>query len=145
MALIVYPADNYDSFGTLVEIDAYVATLTTSETWDSLTDAVKEVYCRQATTLIASCNGITLPDDTTEDLKKAQAISAVYISVNSVEDYDPNARAVTYEKVDTLAVAYDANKKSDGVTIPPYAQSFLKQYGCSKSNTGFSQSHLGRS
>lgn len=145
MALIVYPLDDWDSFGTLAELDAYVALLTTSTTWGDLDDATKEVYYRQSATLIASCQNITLPDDTTEDLKKAQAINAVNITSNSIEEYDPNDRAVTYEKVDTIARAYDANKRSGGLTIDPYAQTFLKQYGCKKSNTGFSQTYAGRS
>lgn len=145
MALTVYPADNWDSFGTLEEVDTYITNNLISPQWQALDDPTKEVYCRQATALIKSCPKITLPDETSVDLVSAEGVTAVYALQNDVTSYDPTYESVTKEKVDVIEIQYDPSRKNDTASIPPYAQSYLEQYGCSKSSSGFSQTYAGRS
>lgn len=145
MALIVYPADGWDSFGTLAEIDDFITKNLVAPEWIALDDTTKEIYARQATTLISSCPNITLPDDTSDALMQGQAITAVYALSTPITGYDPNERSVKRQKVDVIEIEYDTALKGQATTIPPYAQTYLSQYGCKQSTGGFSQTYAGRS
>ena len=146
MALIIYPADNWDSFATEPQITALIESHVHSEEWDLLTVSQREIYLRQSTKLIASCPNITLPETPELDLQIAEAFMSVHIMNNSVTDYDLNDRAITSEKVDSIKVTYDPNlKSSSNLSITPMAALYLNQYGCTVKRGGFSQAYVGRS
>ena len=87
--LIVYPTDNWDSFTSLADAETNIANNIPSASrvgWDALTvDADKEIYLRQATTIIRG--KITLPSTLEDDLKLATAYQANYsVGIDQTRD-----------------------------------------------------------
>lgn len=145
MALVVYPATGWNSFVDLARADEIIENFVNDNGWGGLDDTVKEQYLTQTALQISLCPNITLPDDVTQHLELAQCYLAVYAINADMIGYDPNEKAVNYEAVDTVKVAYDTNKKGSASDFPPIVNDLLRHYGCKKSSGGFSQTYAGRS
>ena len=78
------------------------------------------------------------------DLEVAQCYLTVHALTVDMLAFDYNDKAITGERVDTLGVTYDVDKKGSASDFDTMTQALLSQYGCSNSNTGFRQSFLGR-
>ncbi len=150
MGLIIYPADLWQSFTTVLEADLIISTFVESEgkaVWDSyLDDAPKEAILAQTGLQIKLCPNITLPDDVTTDLELAQCYLTIHALTVDMLSFSVNDKAISEEHAGAVGVSYDVNLKADNNSaFDPMTQALLNQYGCNKSNSGFSQSYLGRS
>ncbi len=88
MALLVYPADPYDSFAPLQTLDDIMTSLVGDNKFLSLTEPEKEVFYRQATMMIRQCPNIQLPPTGEHNLAMAQAIIASSYSINNAVSVD---------------------------------------------------------
>lgn len=150
MGLIIYPADLWQSFTTVLEADLIISTFVESEgkaVWGSYTDdAPKEAILAQTGLQIKLCPGIKLPDAVTTDLELAQCYLVIHALTTDMLSFDANSKAISEEHAGAVGVSYDTSLKADdNMTFDPMTQALLRQYGCSSSNSGFSQSYLGRS
>jgi len=135
--LILYPLDDANSFVDVTEADTIIGGFVPSDgktAYLALLEADKEAYLRQAFTQISSCSGITLPDTSESALGTAQCYLVVYSQTVETVNVDPNERAVTGERVDTLGVTYDSDKRVSSDTFPPMVYSLLRPYGCVDGN-----------
>jgi len=145
MSLIIFPTTDWDSFLSVLECTAMSDSYIASNKFASLADDVaKEIILRQTALQISQCPNIVLPDDITKSLQMAQMYLVEQALTTDMISYDANDRAVTSESVDTLAVTYDADKKGGNDDFSPMVSSFLRQYGCNNTNSGFAQVSLGR-
>ena len=147
MALIVYPTDDWDTFIDVTESDSIITGMVQNDnTRAYLTLQVdqKEAVLRQTATQIRLCSNITLPEDNEGDLQLAQCYLTVHAMGVDMTAYDPNEKAVTYEKVGSLATAYQAGMKGSSTDFDSMTSSLLRQYGCSGQSSGFSQSKVAR-
>ena len=145
--LIIYPTIDWNSFISVADADIIIEGFTPSvgkDAYLALDEAGKEAQLRQASFNIRLCPNITLPDDTTLYLEMATCYLVVHEMTIDTMSYDPNDKAITSESVDTLSVTYDAQKKGNADDFPPIVSTFLKDYGCQKTSTGFRQVSLGR-
>jgi hypothetical protein len=136
MALTIYPDTNYDSFSTVADATAYLTNnLPASQfaDWTALvTDAEKEVFLRQATTLIQK--KITLPSTLEDDLKKA----CIYLANHSIginmtnKDTDSNVKVD--EVVGVVKTEYFAPNQPLN-TFPDIVDLLLKDYGAIQSGS----------
>ena len=135
--LILYPLDDANSFVDVTEADAIIGGFVPSDgkaAYLALLEADKEAYLKQAYLQIVSCGGITLPETSESALGSAQCYLVVYSQTVETVNVDPNERAVTAERVDSLAVSYDADKRVSSDTFPPMVYSLLRTYGCVDGN-----------
>lgn len=147
MALIAYPATDWNTFGDLATIDANINAMVVSANvtaYLALTLAEKEAILIQTARQIRLCGKITLPETLEDDLVLAQSYLAVYAVGLDMLEYDPNNKAVTYEKVGDIATAYANGQKGSNTDFDPMTSSLLKQYGCRGRSSGFSQSTVTR-
>ncbi len=144
MALILYPAENWDSFASVEAADIIIGGFVDDGGYLTLDEAGKEAILRQTALQIKLCKNITLPATLESDLEVAQCYLVTYAMTVNMLAYDPNGRAVTGESVGEISVSYDASYKSgDASSFPPMTESLLNQYGCSSSTGGFSQGYVG--
>jgi len=137
--LILYPLDDANSFVDVTEADAIIGGFVPSEgktAYLALLEADKEAYLKQAFLQISSCSGITLPDTSESALGTAQCYLVVYSQTVETVNVDVNERAVTGERVDSLGVTYDSDKRVSSDTFPPMVYSLLRGYGCQNNSSG---------
>ncbi len=137
--LVIYPADGADSFVDVAEADIIIGGFVPSEgktAYLALLEADKEAYLRQAFVQISSCSGITLPDTSETALGTAQCYLVVYSQTVETVNIDVNERAITGERVDSLAVSYDSDKRVSSDTFPPMVYSLLRPFGCQNNSQG---------
>lgn len=142
MALIVYPLEDWNTFIDIATADTLIGGMVqnaNTEAYLAMADPEKEAILTQTALQIKLCNGITLPDENETDLQLGQAYLVVYAIGTDMMAYDPNEKAVTYEKVGSLATAYQTGMKGSNQDFDPMTKSLLSQYGCS-SGGGFTQS-----
>ena len=137
--LIQYPEENWNTFLSQAEADAFMSNMVERGDWDNYTVEQKEFSLTSTASQIRLCKGITLPEDNETDLKEGHGYLLLQAVRVDQTQYDPNDRAVKKEGVGSLQVEYDTNKKSAGLEFPPMSKLYLQQYGCSGS-TSFSQS-----
>ena len=142
--IIIYPEADWNSFASQQFIDDWIDLLTPDPEWSNLSPDQKEAYTLQGAWYIKMCPNLVLPDDTTDDLELAQAITAYYAYKRGEFIHDPNHKSITSESVGDVSVSYDAKYRAEVVDIPPNAYALLAQYGCTAPSTGFSQSTVAK-
>lgn len=148
MALIIYPIDDWDSFISVTDADAMIGGFVESvgqTAYLALDEAGKEAILRQTALQISLCPGITLPDENSSSLEKAQCYLVTHALEVNMMSYDPSDDSVTSETVGEISVSYDTNRKDSNDSFPPIVTSLLSSYGCKSSSGGFSQAYVGRS
>ena len=130
MALIIYPDTGYDSFSSIADADAYLASNVPSSQrtlWEALVDADKEIYLRQSTTLIE--NKITLPDTLEENLQNACIYLANYsVGLDMLNSDGETGNIKVDEVVGVVKTEYfGASKDSD--SFPSIVDLLLADYG----------------
>ena len=142
MALLVYPADPYDSFAPLTSLDDIMMALVGDNKFLSLTEPEKEVFYRQATMMIRQCPNIQLPATGEHNLAMAQAIIASsYSATNIMAQSGANVKK---EQVGSLSQEFFEGQAISASEFPEMAKGFLVGYGCTSSGTGFSQSRVAK-
>ena len=129
MALILYPTTDYDAFISIANCDTFLtANVIGSQRtdYDALSDGDKEIYIRQATTLIK--HNITLPDTLEDDLQYATAYLVNYsIGVDMTNEDGKQGNIKRKEIVDVVETEYFAPGQ-DSNSFPDIVQSLLNQY-----------------
>ena len=128
MALILYPTTDYDAFISIVNCDAFLESnvIGSQRTlYDALIDADKEIYIRQATTLIK--NAITLPTTLEEDLQAATAYLVNHSIGIDMLDSNKSSNVKVKEIVDVVKTEY-FTPNNDVNSFPDIVQSLLLQY-----------------
>lgn len=152
MALTIYPTEGYDSFISLADAGVVINENSLSSTeWFALTNTVKEVYLRLATTRILQAIDEDLLvgyDATLSCLPETTAMMAVHdLTYGLSSDINPNLGTITKEKVGDLEVQYKQRDGAKGrVTsiFPSIVIPCLQTYGAKISNGGFYQTALER-
>ena len=147
MALILYPQDNWDSFASVSAADIIIGGFVTSAgqtAYLALDEAGKEAILRQTALQIKLCPSMVLPDTLENDLEVAQCYLTVHALTTDMLAFDSNDKAITSERVDTLAVTYDVDKKGSNAEFDNMTSALLAQYGCNAQSSGFKQISLGR-
>lgn len=137
MALTIYPLDNYDSFCTVADADTLLtANVPTSQrtSWDALIEADKEIYLRQATTIIRT-KVSELPTTLEDDLKLACAYLANYsVGIDMTNsDNKGNLKRINIAN-ETIEKEYFTQTK-DSNDLPDIVVSLLAQYGVKTTGT----------
>ena len=142
MALIIYPATNWNTFVSEIEADGFFGFMTDDGGWSTLTQSQKDAHIISTASMIRLCPNITLPKTNEVDLVEGQLHLLSYTVKSGTETYDPNSKYITKEKVGSLEVDYSEGRATQGsMLLPPMAELYLKQYGCS-SGGSFSQSKV---
>jgi hypothetical protein len=108
MALIIYPNDGYDSFISLADADALIASrYPLASKWVELTDSEREVYLRlHCNTILTTIDKALLPE-TAGCLAKANGIMAYNDVIYDISiTVDRNNGLITKEKVGDVEVNY---------------------------------------
>ena len=140
--IILYPAQNWNSFGTVTTLATVMAMQFPIEApkFTALPVEQQTALAINAGTWIRTCQGLKYPSPLPQDFMLAQvAIMVQYMGIENFMQHDPSKRAITKEKVGSLEVDYDPKYKEDQYDIHPLVYRYLSQYGCSQ-NKGFSQS-----
>ena len=140
--LIIYPTNNWNSFGSLQDLTAVMGYQFPDSVpeFNKMTPEQQTALAMNAGTWIRTCKGIKFPSPMTQDFMSAQVAIMVQNMGNAeFMNFDPNQRAITKEKVGDLEVEYDPKYKHDAYDIHPLIYRYLSPYGCS-GNKGFSQS-----
>lgn len=141
--LTLYPADNWNTFGTLQDIQTilqfyYPKTL---DAFNALSVDEQNALIVHAGYFIKTCPNITYPDPMVSDFLLAQT-SLVAMEITNPTQHVTVDRSITKEKVGDLEVDYDPRYKTEeGMTPPSEFYRIMRPYGCSK-GTGFSQSKV---
>jgi len=141
--LIEYPQDGYNTFANILVLNSKMLAMypTEHDKYDKLTPEQQEALATNATMWIRTCPSIKLPNPIENDVIDAQVVIMASSIDMSLSSYDPNAKAVTKEKVGDLEVDYDPRYKAGDDVMHPMAKRLLRPYGCS-SGDGFSQSKV---
>jgi len=129
MALILYPTDDYDAFISIVNCDAFLtANVIGSQRtlYDALEDVDKEIYIRQATTLIEG--RITLPDTLEQDLQDATAYLVNYSVGLDMLNADKSSNVKVKNIVGVISTEYFATGAASN-SFPDVVTTLLGQYG----------------
>jgi len=128
MSLILYPTENYDTFISIINCDTLLTANVIGsqrEAYANLIDTDKEIYIRQATTLIK--NDITLPYTLEDDLQLATAY-LVNHSVGIVMTNGDKSSNVKEKEIDGVVRTVYFSPNSDVNDFPDICQSLLSQY-----------------
>ena len=142
--LITYPLPDYTSFIASADIKAFALQYspTFGIVFGGLTQAEQDNLATDATLQIRICPSLKLePKPAPMDVKLGQLYLMEHLFNNPMSEIDPNTRAITSEKVGSLAVTYDTVLKVDAWAFPQIVYNLLAPYGCSNSK-GFSQSRI---
>ena len=129
MALTIYPTDNYDAFISIVDCDTYLTSNIIGSQrilYDALIDSDKEIYIRQATTLIGQ--RITLPDTLEDDLKAATAYLVNYSVGLDMTNANKSSNVKVKNIVGVISTEYFASGAASNA-FPDIVTSFLSTYG----------------
>jgi len=141
MALILYPTDDYDAFISIVNCDAFLAAnvIGSQRTlYDALSDGDKEIYIRQATTLIKG--NITLPNTLEDDLQYATAYLVNFSIGVDMTNTSASTNIKSKEIVDVIKTEWFSPNK-DINSFPTIVQQLLEQYdGVSDGSFQYSRS-----
>jgi len=81
MALIIYPTTSWDSYVSLAEAETIAsANIINLTAWNALTNATKELYLKQSTTLIR----LKIIDPATTSTPSDLKLATVHLSVSSI-------------------------------------------------------------
>jgi hypothetical protein len=81
MALIIYPATGWNSYVSLTDSETIVTdNVINPASWNALTDAQKELYLKQSTTLIR----LKITDPQTDEAPDDLELATVLLSVDSI-------------------------------------------------------------
>lgn len=132
MALTIYPADNYDSFIAEADATSFLAlSVPPSQltAWNALDVATREIYLRQATTLIKQ--KITLPETNEDNLKCACAYLANYsIDIDMLNtDSESNLKRINIADSEIEKEWFSPNKSAN--QFPTIVSDLLSGYGYS--------------
>ena len=134
MSLILYPTVGYDALVSVVDCDAFLAlNVVTAQraSYSLLSDTDKEVYIRQATTLIAS--KITLPSTLEKDIQDATSYlvnASIGIDMLSA---DKSSNIKVKDIVGVVSTEYFATGRASN-SFPDIVSILLTQYGLSAHN-----------
>lgn len=135
MSLTIYPTDDYDAFISVADCDTYLASNVVGSQralYDALVDTDKEIYIRQASTLIGQ--RITLPDTLEDDLKAATAYLVNYSVGLDMTNADKSSNVKVKNIVGVISTEYFSNGSASNA-FPDIVTSFLSQYGLSARST----------
>lgn len=132
MALILYPNDNYNAFTDIAFCDTFLTENVPSSqrtAYDALLNADKEIYIRQATTLIKS--KITLPETLEEDLQIATCYLVNYSIGIDMLNNDTSVTGLQEKTIDkgTITKKYFENAVKNTNALPDIVTEILKKYG----------------
>ncbi len=147
MALIIYPTDYWDTFASVQIADTIIGNFVVSAgqtAYLALDEAGKEAILRQTALQMKLCPSIVLPETLENDLELAQCYLTTHALTTDMLSFDANDKAITGERVDTLGVTYDVDKKGSNSDFDDMTSALLKQYGCNNQASGFTQISLGR-
>lgn len=135
MALIIYPAPLWDSYVSLADAEIIVTNnIISPASWNALTNATKELYLKQSSTLIRLKITDPLLSATPDDLE----LATVYLSVNSIGvdmvDSDEKNNIKRIEISGAITKEY-FTKSEKSNSFPDLVQSLLEQYIYSGSGT----------
>jgi len=128
MSLILYPNTGYDAFISVANCDAFLTANvigTQRELYDALTVPDREIYIRQATTIIKG--DITLPDTLEQDLQDATAYFVNYSVGIDVTNSSKSSNVKIKEITDLVTTEYFSPNK-DVNALPDIVSSLLKSY-----------------
>jgi len=128
MALVIFPTTDYDAFVTVVNCDSLLEVNvigTQRAAYDALSDGDKEIYIRQATTLIK--HNAELPTTLEDDLQLATAY-LVNHSVGIDMLNSDNTSNVKVKDIDGVVKTEYFSQNSDSNSFPDIVQSLLEQY-----------------
>lgn len=135
MALIVYPTDSFNSYVSLADAETLITDNVVSHSaWDVLANAQKELYLKQATTLIRLKIQDPHEDTTPFDLQLATAYLAVSsIAVDMTEsDGKDNVKRITIEGAITKEF-FTKGEKSN--SLPDIIEALLSAYTYTNSSS----------
>lgn len=128
MALTIYPTTSWDSYVSLAEAETIAsANIINLTAWNALTDAVKELYLKQSTTLIRLKINDPEATSTPYDLK----LATVYLSVSSIgadmtdNDGKENIKRI---KIDGAIEKEYFTKGESSNSFPEIVTALLAQY-----------------
>lgn len=124
MALVVYPADGYDSFISREDADAYLASMGYSE-WAALAPEVKEAALRRATQYVfarrLNTEALQDSDGTLRvhgNVAAATAEAAIRVNAGTLyRDINPEVGAVIEKTVGPITTRYAPGAKGE-IRIP---------------------------
>jgi len=129
MALVIYPADEYDSFCSVVDADAVIGNYLTANNatnWNDLSPTDKESLLRQSTLIIESKID-ELPENMENNLKTATAYLAFYSIGKDMIDGGQSGNVKRKEIVDVVETEYFNPTKSQN-DLPDIVATLLKKY-----------------
>lgn len=135
MSLIIYPTEDYDAFISVVDCDTLLSSNVIGAQralYDDLVDSDKEIYIRQATTLIKQ--RITMPETLENDLKAATAYLVNYSVGLDMTNADKSSNVKVKNIVGVISTEYFSNGSASNA-FPDVVTSFLSQYGLSARST----------
>ena len=144
--IIVYPAQNWNSFVTVTEAQTVMAMQFPQDAikFNALPPEQQESLTFNAGTWIRTCPKINYPHPLPQDFILAQvAIMVQYMGIEDFMQYDSSEKSITNETVGELSVSYDPAHKGDKYDIHPLIYRYLSPYGCRKAG-GFGMASLGR-
>lgn len=130
--IILYPTEGWNSFTDIAFCDTFLSENVPSSqktAYEALLNADKEIYIKQATTLIKQ--KITLPETLEEDLQIATCYLVNYsIGLDMLNNND-EATSLQEKTIDkgTITKKYFKGKKRSTNSFPDIVTQILKQYG----------------
>lgn len=144
MALIIYPAENYDSLISVADATLFISKYSVhSSLWTALSVEQQEIYLRIATERIFNVISTNSEDDlyldvltygqTSSCLPKAACTMAMHDIVHSISSsINPNTGLITKEKIGDLEINYSHSYAKLGIERNPFpvsVRSCLALYG----------------
>jgi|GEM_PF-4144607 hypothetical protein len=148
MALIVYPAEFYDTFVSISVANGYIGKYSPFNTnWNAVSDTNKEVLLRLATDRINAVIDSSLLEES-DCIKKSCSLMAVRDLVFEISSsINANNGLVSKEKVGDIEVNYQHKSRANGRETNPFPSSVvvcLNSYGASLSLASIATARLVR-
>ncbi len=128
MALIIYPTDSYNSYVSLADAEILIDdNIITTTSWDALTNAQKELYLKQATTLIRLKIQDPYEEATPYDLQLATvhlAVSSISVDMTESDGRD-NLKRI---KIEGAIEKEYFTKGEKSNSFPDIVEALLSQY-----------------
>lgn len=135
MALIIYPTSGWDSYVSLADAETIVTNnIISPASWNALTNAQKELYLKQSTTLIR----LKITDPLTLTTPSDLELATVYLSINSIgidmmdSDGKENLKRI---KIDGAIEKEYFTKSDSSNKFPDIVEALLSQFIYSGSGT----------
>ncbi len=144
--LIVYPAENSNTFVDLVSADLLAEQMFGYDEWMLLSDDDKGRYLITAYYTIVQLDGIFLPASPEECLNSAQVAIAINDVKNGISNQTSQAQVIQKAKVGPIEVQYqDGSDTASAYEVIPTQAMFCLQNSYGATSTSSNQIRLFRS